>query len=120
MVRLPILHPTGPRSATRNAHWPVALLAVCLLPVPASAQTAEGRWYAGDLHAHSQHSDGDSPVADIVQRAEDVGLDFFVITDHDSSMNGQTPHWFDPDYRSDQLILLYGIEWTTRVGHANV
>jgi len=96
----------------------VALLSSVLVPFEAAA--AEGRWYAGDLHAHSRHSDGDSSVADIIGKAESVGLDYFVITDHDSSMLGQTPHWFDPEYQSDSLILLYGIEWTTGDGHANV
>lgn len=43
-----------------------------------------------------------------------------MVTDHDSSMNGETPHWYDPEYQSDQLILLYGIEWTTGRGHANL
>ena len=48
------------------------------------------------------------------------GLDFFVITDHDTDMGGTPTHWHDPDYRSDKLLLLYGVEWTTGKGHANV
>jgi hypothetical protein len=59
-------------------------------------------------------------VADVIAAAELRGLDFFVITDHDSHMDGKTPHWEDPDYCSERLILLYGVEWTTDWGHANV
>ena len=86
-------------------------------PVPAGDT---GTWYAGDLHCHSTHSDGDSPVAEVIAAAERQGLDFFVITDHDGNMRGMPTHWHDPDYRSDRMILLYGVEWTTGLGHANV
>lgn len=94
----------------------VGVLVLAVVPGLASA----GAWYAGDLHAHSLHSDGDSSVGALITKAESLGLDYFVITDHDSSMNGETPHWSDPEYQSDQLILLYGIEWTTGKGHANL
>jgi len=85
-------------------------------PVPAIT----GDWYRGDLHAHSTHSDGDSPVDVVIRVAAERGLDFFELTDHDTSMNGTTPHWEDPSYASDQLVLLYAVEWTSKRGHANV
>jgi len=89
--------------------------------ITAGCERPEGPgWYRGDLHCHSTHSDGDSPVADVIASAERRGLDFFVITDHDGNMNGSPAHWFDPDYASDRMILLYGVEWTTGRGHANV
>ncbi|MFM8642655.1 MAG: PHP domain-containing protein, partial [Phycisphaerales bacterium] len=53
---------------------------------PSPVLAAGPAWYAGDLHSHSTYSDGDSPVADLVAEAERVGLDFYVLTDHDSSM----------------------------------
>lgn len=84
------------------------------------AQIESGQWYKGDLHAHSTHSDGDSPVADVIARAEDLGLNFFALTDHDTSMKGNPSHFSDPDYYSEKMVLLYGVEWTTRVGHANI
>jgi len=83
-------------------------------------QSSAGEWLRGDLHCHSLYSDGDSPVGEIIARAESNGLDFLVITDHDSDMNGTPLHWFDPEYRSERMILLYGVEWTTGDGHANV
>jgi len=85
-----------------------------------AAPPIDGAWYKGDLHCHSTHSDGDSSVAEVIASAESLGLDFFVITDHDGSMTGSPTQWYDPDYQSDQLVLLYGVEWTTGLGHANV
>jgi hypothetical protein len=78
------------------------------------------KWYAGDLHCHSTHSDGDSPVEDVIASAIEVRLDFLALTDHDTSMQGSPSHWYDPAYFSDQIILLYGIEWTSGRGHANI
>lgn len=77
------------------------------------------QWYAGDLHAHSLYSDGDSPVANVIRAAEDAGLDFFSLTDHDTYMTGEPTHWFDDAYVSDALVLLFGVEWTSSRGHAN-
>lgn len=85
-----------------------------------AAPPMDGAWYKGDLHCHSTHSDGDSSVEEVIASAESLGLDFFVITDHDGSMSGSPTHWYDPAYHSDSLVLLYGVEWTTGLGHANV
>lgn len=79
-----------------------------------------GQWYKGDLHSHSLYSDGDSPVNDVIASAEEKGLDFFSLTDHDSHMDGDLTHWLDPAYESDDTVLLYGVEWTTGNGHANI
>ncbi len=98
----------------------VSLFAVItFLPRAAGAQSA-GDWYRGDLHSHSLHSDGDSLVADVLANAQVRGLEFFVITDHDTDMNGTPTHWDDPDYVSEKMVLLYGVEWTSEKGHANV
>lgn len=94
----------------------ILLLSLCAKPGPALA----GQWLRGDLHSHSTDSDGDSPVRDIVAAAEAMGLDFFALTDHDSMLGGVPLHWSDPGYGSDELVLLYGMEWTTARGHANV
>lgn len=91
--------------------WSIAALQIA---------AADGTWYAGDLHSHSLHSDGDSPVEDVIASAEASGLDFFALTDHDGNMDGEPTQWFDPAYTSRQMVLLYGVEWTTGEGHANV
>jgi hypothetical protein len=79
-----------------------------------------GQWYKGDLHSHSQYSDGDSSVADIMTSVEAKGLDFFALTDHDKDMEGIPLHWSDPAYTSYDTVLLYGMEWSNGNGHANV
>lgn len=96
----------------------IIVIFICwiLAPVAASA----GQWYRGDLHSHSLYSDGDSPVADVVASVEAKGLDFFALTDHDTDMDGDPVHWFDPAYTSNNTVLLFGVEWTTGDGHANV
>ena len=96
----------------------VLACAFCLITALTTAQA--GHWYKGDLHAHSLHSDGDSSVETVIKNAESLGFDFFALTDHDGSMNGRPTHWYDPAYTSETVTLLYGVEWTTGAGHANV
>lgn len=74
-----------------------------------------GAWYKGDLHAHSLYSDGDTPVYDVLYIAEQKGFDYFALTDH--STHAQ---WYDPAFISGSMTLLYGVEWTTDKGHANI
>ena len=78
-------------------------------------------WLRGDLHLHSSHSEDalDNPMAAIVAKAESLGFDYFVVTDHDNHVEGRLTTWDDPAYRSDRMLLLYGVEWTTARGHAN-
>ena len=42
------------------------------------------RWYRGDLHAHTWHSDGSAPLVDLVAAARAQGLDFVAITEHNT------------------------------------
>jgi hypothetical protein len=78
-------------------------------------ETGAPGWYKGDLHAHSLYSDGDSSVCDVLDIAEDKGFDYFVLTDHNTA-----EQWLDSQYYSNKMILLYGVEWTTDKGHANI
>ena len=94
----------------------LAIVSVCTI----QGTVLAGQWYKGDLHSHSLYSDGDSSVADVLASVEAKGLDFFALTDHDTDMNGEPLHWLDPTYVSDNTTLLYGVEWTTGDGHANV
>jgi hypothetical protein len=83
---------------------------------------AAGTWMKGDLHVHSLHSTDalDTTVAEAIAKAESLGFDYFVLTDHDNHVEGKISTWGDPAYRSDKLLLLYGAEWTTAKGHANI
>ena len=84
-------------------------------------------WFVGDLHAHSYHSDGHGrsqagvdvpvPLHRILDRATGAGLDFLLVSDHNT-----VSHWLDLDRLQpycDRLLLLHGREITTYRGHAN-
>jgi hypothetical protein len=81
---------------------------------------SEGRWYRGDLHAHSEHSDGANTVDEIIDYTRRVGLDYFALTDHNT-----ISHWDDlarinSDPMSKGPLLIPGEEITMYGGHANV
>jgi hypothetical protein len=77
---------------------------------------APGRWYRGDLHAHSEHSDGANTVDEIVAYTRQVGLDYFALTDHNT-----ISHWDDLTRLNDGApLLIPGEEITMYGGHANV
>lgn len=40
--------------------------------------------YVGNIHMHSQYSDGEYPIKEIAKLAHKAGLDFIVITDHET------------------------------------
>jgi len=102
----------------------VALIAFQAMAFRAGASVPDGLWLKGDLHVHSRHSRDTSnhSVGKIVRYAEDIGLDFLAITDHDNHVEGDTAHhtWADPEWRSGKVVLLYAAEWTTDRGHGNV
>jgi hypothetical protein len=77
-----------------------------------------GRWYRGDLHAHSEHSDGANTVAEIVEYVHRIGLDYFALTDHNT-----ISHWDDLarlQAEGGPTLLIPGEEITMYTGHANV
>lgn len=87
-----------------------------LLPLRANPGKAKpDGWYRGDIHNHSEHSDGDSDPLEIVRRAEALGLDFLAITDHNNI--SQLARLNDI---ATPLILIPGFEVTTYKGHWNV
>src|SRR5580692_3178311 len=81
-------------------------------PLPAS----EGRrWLAGDLHAHTVHSDGVLTVSELAVLAVERGLDFIAVTDHNTiSHHAELP----AAARRYGITLLPGQEVTTDGGHA--
>jgi hypothetical protein len=62
--------------------------------------------YAGHMHIHSTHSDGSGTIPDIAAAARRAGLDFIVITDH-NSLGGRTAG--DEGVREGVLVLI-GVE----------
>ena len=83
-------------------------------PLPAGAGLT---WLAGDLHAHTFHSDGVMSVAELAAHAVDRGLDFVAVTDH----NTVSQHaCLGPLSARYGVTLLPGQEVTTTLGHAGV
>lgn len=92
----------------------------------ASGRTAGGgrkvagrnlRWFSGDLHMHTVHSDGDWTVRGLAEAARDTGLDFIFVTDHNTASHH--PEVDEADGGSRQTLVMRGAEVTTYGGHAN-
>ncbi|MDY4583144.1 MAG: CehA/McbA family metallohydrolase [Candidatus Faecousia sp.] len=70
-------------------------------------------WLFGDLHLHSDASDGQHDVQTLAKMAKRKGLDFLAITNHNNySENLCLPH-------VPGLTLIPGVEWTHYRGHMN-
>ncbi|HVL66172.1 MAG TPA: CehA/McbA family metallohydrolase [Vicinamibacterales bacterium] len=89
-------------------------LRVAIETAPRGAQSR--RWYSGDLHLHTVHSDGNSEPAQVLELARQAGLDFAAITDHNNTTHALA-HPPDPSGRPLHIV---GEEITTPGGHANV
>ena len=86
------------------------------------------RWYRGDLHMHTAHSDGSCqsqsgrkvpcPLFLTVQAAAARSLDFIAITDHNTDSHYDGLRELQPFF--DHLLLIPGREMTTFHGHFNV
>ena len=71
------------------------------------------RWYRGDLHLHTVHSDGERHPGEMASAAQASGLDFIVSTDHNTCSANRA--W--PACRTEGLLVIPGEEVTTRHGH---
>jgi predicted metal-dependent phosphoesterase TrpH len=72
------------------------------------------RWYRGDLHSHTVHSDGEITVQDRVRGAVERGQDFLAITDHNT-----VSHFRELDAWPEAITPIRGSEVTTFHGHLN-
>jgi hypothetical protein len=86
------------------------------VPFAAAVRASGGppRWYRGDLHSHTIHSDGQLTIADRVRGAVERGQDFLAITDHNT-----VSHFRELDSWPDVIAPIRGIEVTTFHGHFN-
>ena len=73
---------------------------------PSPVLSEEGAWYRGELHAHSEHGRGEESVAELIKRAEKLGLDFLAITDRNTLAAA-----LDPAFHSDSVVLIPAMEW---------
>jgi hypothetical protein len=86
------------------------------------------RWYRGDLHLHTGHSDGSCPsqsgkkvpcpVFLTVQTASTRGLDFIAISDHNADSQNNAMRELQPYF--DRVLLIPAREMTTFYGHFNI
>jgi hypothetical protein len=93
------------------APWPRSRQARRVLPAPPGHT-----WLAGDLHAHTVHSDGSLTVTELAALAAGAGLDFLAVTDHNT-----VTHHAELATAGDAagIVLVPGQEVTTGRGHAN-
>ncbi len=75
------------------------------------------RWWSGDLHMHTVHSDGDWTIPELISTASNIGLDFICITDHNTASHHAEIDRLRVD--SQQPLVLRGEEITTYGGHTN-
>ena len=70
--------------------------------------------YVGNLHIHTKYSDGSKNISDIVKSAENAGLDFICINDHDFMKDS-----FDlkDEGFHDQTLVFIGLEIGKRYHH---
>jgi hypothetical protein len=73
------------------------------------------RWLAGDLHAHTVHSDGALTVPQLARFAAEQGLDFLAVTDHNTVSHHAELGRVAARYG---ITLIPGQEVTVDAGHA--
>lgn len=83
-------------------------------PVPAVHR--EARWYRGDLHCHSHHSEAKGTLAELCGAARELGLDFLAVTEH----NTISHHRLLGQFHTTDFLPIPGEEITSYRGHGNV
>lgn len=69
--------------------------------------------YKGAIHCHSTYSDGFGEVPEIMAAANEVGLDFVILTDHDTTAPFDDGH----EKWHDSSLLICGMEITPPKNH---
>lgn len=106
---------TGPGRGPETAPLPAAPSSrPARRPLPAPSGLT---WLAGDLHAHTFHSDGVMSVPELAVFAVSQGLDFVAVTDHNTVSHHASLASVSSRYG---VTLLPGQEVTTVFGHAGV
>ena len=68
------------------------------------------RTYKGAIHLHTNFSDGGCSMEEVIEAAQDAGLDYIIITDHDKLTRRQTRY----QRRYGNLLVICGYELTFR------
>ena len=72
------------------------------------------KWHPVELHTHTQHSDGDFTVRELVRAIRRHGFHAVCLSDH-NTMSG-LPELYKAAGR-ENIVPIPGIEWTTYWGH---
>ena len=75
------------------------------------------KWKPFELHTHTNHSDGDFEVAELVKKCKEIGFSGIALTDHNTISAREE---FTKKCLENDLICVNGIEWTTYFGHMSV
>jgi hypothetical protein len=109
----------GPSVAAARAVTPEAGSGA-LQEAPSESSTG-ARWYSGALHTHTLHSDGAVSPRELLHKAQEAGLDFVVITDHNNTTHREELLGsIDDGWRVGMPLWIVGEEVTTPDGHASV
>jgi len=83
----------------------LVIVTACLFDFGCTSKPA-GDWYKGNLHTHTENSDGDTPPADVIRWYRNHGYHFLSLTDHNfiTSIDGFS------SLLSDSFILISGNE----------
>ncbi len=105
--------PAGEWEAVLECHTVVT--DACAYQLAIECAPGDGAWYRGELHAHTNHSDGALSPGELVAAAAEAGLDFIAVTDHNtvSGLAALAPPGPDP-----RPLVIPGMELTTFYGHA--
>ena len=87
------------------------LPAAALSGAQAAAPEARGTEVVGVVHVHTTHSDGALDVAGVVEEGRAAGLDFLLVTDH-NTLAAKPQEGYHGD-----LLLIVGTEISTDSGH---
>ena len=110
------IHPSGCNYevTVRLVEGPVSEPAPAPWPPPQVRR--ETRWYRGDLHCHSNHSEASGTLADLCGAAREQGLDFLAVTEHNTTSH----HRLLGQFQTAEFLPIPGQEITSYRGHANV
>lgn len=86
-----------------------------IIEIDGIKQNVETRyqWTPGDLHSHTNHSDGAYSIEELIAAAKEEELQFLAVTDH-NTMTAFT------ELNQIDFCILKGTEITTERGHANL
>lgn len=103
--------PEGQWTAEIETHGVFSQEVVASIEIETVQSQRKKRWYAGELHSHTNHSDGDYDLVTVVNHAHNIGLDFMVLTDHNTTSALA-------DIKSDLPIkVIRGLELSSYFGH---